>query len=241
MLATDVGPVIDERRATRSRRYVDAMHAAGCVRHRVALPAACAHGTFVAPTLIVRRQPRAADARGVRPGICTCRDVSRRRARRARSTRSTRSVTGSRSASTAASTRRSTRIVRRARVGNVYVNRNMIGAVVGVQPFGGEGLSGHRAQGGRSALPVPLRRRAHAVPSTRPPPAATPRCSRRATWLPTRWRSICTPSSRTPGSGASFATRTLTDGAPNSSSTSLRDAFGKAFERADVDCSRPTP
>jgi RHH-type proline utilization regulon transcriptional repressor/proline dehydrogenase/delta 1-pyrroline-5-carboxylate dehydrogenase len=31
---------------------------------------------------------------------------------------------------------------RRARVGNLYVNRNMIGAVVGVQPFGGEGLSG---------------------------------------------------------------------------------------------------
>ena len=28
------------------------------------------------------------------------------------------------------------------RVGNIYVNRNMIGAVVGVQPFGGEGLSG---------------------------------------------------------------------------------------------------
>jgi RHH-type transcriptional regulator, proline utilization regulon repressor / proline dehydrogenase / delta 1-pyrroline-5-carboxylate dehydrogenase len=26
--------------------------------------------------------------------------------------------------------------------GNVYVNRNMIGAVVGVQPFGGHGLSG---------------------------------------------------------------------------------------------------
>ena len=30
----------------------------------------------------------------------------------------------------------------RARIGNVYVNRNIIGAVVGVQPFGGEGLSG---------------------------------------------------------------------------------------------------
>ena len=30
----------------------------------------------------------------------------------------------------------------RAHIGNVYVNRNMIGAVVGVQPFGGEGLSG---------------------------------------------------------------------------------------------------
>ena len=34
------------------------------------------------------------------------------------------------------------RIAARARVGNVYVNRNQIGAVVGVQPFGGQGLSG---------------------------------------------------------------------------------------------------
>ena len=33
-------------------------------------------------------------------------------------------------------------VVAGARVGNVYVNRNMVGAVVGVQPFGGEGLSG---------------------------------------------------------------------------------------------------
>ena len=33
-------------------------------------------------------------------------------------------------------------VVREARVGNIYVNRTMIGAVVGVQPFGGEGLSG---------------------------------------------------------------------------------------------------
>ena len=33
-------------------------------------------------------------------------------------------------------------VVERVRVGNIYVNRNQIGAVVGVQPFGGEGLSG---------------------------------------------------------------------------------------------------
>jgi RHH-type transcriptional regulator, proline utilization regulon repressor / proline dehydrogenase / delta 1-pyrroline-5-carboxylate dehydrogenase len=33
-------------------------------------------------------------------------------------------------------------VVSGARVGNIYVNRSMIGAVVGVQPFGGEGLSG---------------------------------------------------------------------------------------------------
>ena len=37
---------------------------------------------------------------------------------------------------------RAQRLADAARVGNVYVNRNIIGAVVGVQPFGGEGLSG---------------------------------------------------------------------------------------------------
>ena len=33
-------------------------------------------------------------------------------------------------------------VCQRVRAGNAYVNRNMIGAIVGAQPFGGEGLSG---------------------------------------------------------------------------------------------------
>jgi len=33
-------------------------------------------------------------------------------------------------------------ITERSGAGNIYINRNMIGAVVGVQPFGGRGLSG---------------------------------------------------------------------------------------------------
>lgn len=41
-----------------------------------------------------------------------------------------------------------------AKVGNLYVNRNMVGAVVGVQPFGGEGLSG-RSESRWSAVSVP--------------------------------------------------------------------------------------
>ncbi|MCK5355567.1 MAG: aldehyde dehydrogenase family protein, partial [Methyloprofundus sp.] len=42
----------------------------------------------------------------------------------------------------------------RVRVGNIYVNRNMIGAVVGVQPFGGMGLSGTGPKaGGPGYLP----------------------------------------------------------------------------------------
>ena len=46
-------------------------------------------------------------------------------------------------------------IVQRARAGNVYVNRNMIGAVVGVQPFGGDRLSG---TGPKAGGPLYLRR-----------------------------------------------------------------------------------
>ena len=52
------------------------------------------------------------------------------------------------------------RIAARLPHGNVYVNRNMIGAVVGTQPFGGTGLSGTGPKAGGPELPAPLRRRA---------------------------------------------------------------------------------
>ena len=51
-------------------------------------------------------------------------------------------------------------IAARARVGNVYVNRNMIGAQVGVQPFGGMGLSGTGPKAGGPQLFAALRDRA---------------------------------------------------------------------------------
>jgi RHH-type proline utilization regulon transcriptional repressor/proline dehydrogenase/delta 1-pyrroline-5-carboxylate dehydrogenase len=50
-------------------------------------------------------------------------------------------------------------VISRAHVGNIYVNRNVIGAVVGVQPFGGEGLSGTGPKaGGRCICSVCWRR-----------------------------------------------------------------------------------
>jgi RHH-type proline utilization regulon transcriptional repressor/proline dehydrogenase/delta 1-pyrroline-5-carboxylate dehydrogenase len=74
------------------------------------------------------------------------------------------------------------RIEQLARVGNLYVNRNQIGAVVGVQPFGACGLrvAGCRAPGQKPvgrvtccALPM------SALPRSTPPQwAATPRCCR---------------------------------------------------------------
>jgi RHH-type proline utilization regulon transcriptional repressor/proline dehydrogenase/delta 1-pyrroline-5-carboxylate dehydrogenase len=52
----------------------------------------------------------------------------------------------------------------RARVGNIYVNRSMIGAVVGVQPFGGQGLSG---TGPKAGGPLYLQRLLRSAPAPR--------------------------------------------------------------------------
>jgi RHH-type proline utilization regulon transcriptional repressor/proline dehydrogenase/delta 1-pyrroline-5-carboxylate dehydrogenase len=43
---------------------------------------------------------------------------------------------------------RADEISKTANIGNVYINRDMVGAVVGVQPFGGEGLSGTGCKAG---------------------------------------------------------------------------------------------
>ena len=51
-------------------------------------------------------------------------------------------------------------VVARLAVGNVYVNRNMIGAVVGTQPFGGHGLSGTGPKAGGPNYLRALRHRA---------------------------------------------------------------------------------
>src|SRR3546814_12560886 len=52
------------------------------------------------------------------------------------------------------------RVSERILAGNIYVNRNIVGAVVGVQPFGGEGFSGTGPKaGGPLYLPRLLSRR----------------------------------------------------------------------------------
>ncbi|NNL88394.1 MAG: bifunctional proline dehydrogenase/L-glutamate gamma-semialdehyde dehydrogenase PutA [Marinicaulis sp.] len=53
------------------------------------------------------------------------------------------------------------RVAQAARIGNVYVNRNQIGAVVGVQPFGGEGLSGTGPKAGGPHYLRALQKRLH--------------------------------------------------------------------------------
>jgi Delta 1-pyrroline-5-carboxylate dehydrogenase len=51
-------------------------------------------------------------------------------------------------------------VISKAHVGNLYINRNIVGAVVGVQPFGGEGLSG---TGPKAGGPLYIYRLMHQV------------------------------------------------------------------------------
>ena len=139
-LDTDVGPVIDTAAKTELQQHVEKLRRLAKPVCELRLPTGAENGSFVAPCAfeiprmdflerevfgpvlhVIRYQRTALDnvidaingtGYGLTLGI----------------------------ASRVESTIR--HIQSRARVGNIYVNRNMIGAVVGVQPFGGEGLSG---------------------------------------------------------------------------------------------------
>src|SRR5260370_22337281 len=74
-------------------------------------------------------------------------------------------------------------VVERLAAGNVYVNRNIIGAVVGVQPFGGHSLSG---TGPKAGGPLYLKRLRCVAPALWPAigePVAAPLAARLCEWL----------------------------------------------------------
>jgi RHH-type proline utilization regulon transcriptional repressor/proline dehydrogenase/delta 1-pyrroline-5-carboxylate dehydrogenase len=75
-------------------------------------------------------------------------------------------------------------IVDKIKVGNVYVNRNIVGAVVGVQPFGGEGKSGTGPKAGGPFYLYRLTRAAWAPKLALQPVAAN--LSGLSSWPP--WR-----------------------------------------------------
>jgi len=139
-LATDVGPVIDEAARRRLLDHIERMRAAGRAVYQPPMPAECARGCFVAPTLIEIGTLAEIGGEVFGPVLHVLRfDADRLDALLADINATGYGLTlgvHSRIDATVA------RVVAGARVGNVYVNRNIIGAVVGVQPFGGEGLSG---------------------------------------------------------------------------------------------------
>jgi RHH-type proline utilization regulon transcriptional repressor/proline dehydrogenase/delta 1-pyrroline-5-carboxylate dehydrogenase len=139
-LSVDIGPVIDAEAQTNLQNHIQAIRGKAKDFYALPLSPACQNGSFVAPTMIeindlseltkevfgpvlhiLRYQrkdlPQLIDAInatgfGLTLGIHTRIDET------------------------------IDFITNRAHVGNMYVNRNIVGAVVGVQPFGGEGKSG---------------------------------------------------------------------------------------------------
>ncbi|MCK4162941.1 trifunctional transcriptional regulator/proline dehydrogenase/L-glutamate gamma-semialdehyde dehydrogenase [Ralstonia pseudosolanacearum] len=151
-LSTDVGPVIDAEARDNIVGHIEGMRAKGRRVHQAPAPAACAHGTFVPPTVIELDSLSDLTREIFGPVLHVVR--WKRTADNAGLTRLIEQINGTGYGLTLGIHTRIdetiAHIVERARVGNLYVNRNIVGAVVGVQPFGGEGLSGTGPKAGGS-------------------------------------------------------------------------------------------
>jgi len=136
--ATDVGPLIDEQARRPLARYVEELKARG--RLIGESPLSARTGCFLAPVAVEVDSIR--DIPGERFGPIL--HVARFAIANLDRVIDEINATGY-GLTMGVHTRidsRAEHIRARAAVGNLYVNRNTIGAVVGVQPFGGEGLSG---------------------------------------------------------------------------------------------------
>ena len=137
---TDVGPVIDEDAKAMLDAHKDKMRREAKELLNLKLPDEAAHGTFVSPAAYEISSIGVLEREVFGPIL----HVVRYKADRLAQVCEAINDTGygltlgihSRIDTTVEE------IVERVHVGNIYVNRNQIGAVVGAQPFGGEGLSG---------------------------------------------------------------------------------------------------
>lgn len=139
LLATDIGPVIDEEALRMLENHLVKMQSEATFLYQVPMKA-LPPGHFFAPTLLEIKQLSVLQREVFGPVL----HVIRYAAKNLDKVLDDINQTGygltlgihSRIDATVKY------IEDRVAVGNIYVNRNMIGAVVGVQPFGGEGLSG---------------------------------------------------------------------------------------------------
>src|SRR5690606_25333942 len=139
-LATDIGPLIDRHAMDALAPHVARMQVEGRLLKRLPLPAGLERGSFFPPHAFeLDRLDRL-----TREVFGPILHVIRYDAGRLDAVIDAVNATGYGLTLGVHSRIEATweRVRERARVGNLYVNRNMIGAVVGVQPFGGEGLSG---------------------------------------------------------------------------------------------------
>jgi RHH-type proline utilization regulon transcriptional repressor/proline dehydrogenase/delta 1-pyrroline-5-carboxylate dehydrogenase len=156
LLETDVGPVIDEPARAMLEGHAREVVKGARWHHRLALPATAQRGTFVAPLAVQIDSIKRLEREWFGPIL----HLVTYRARDLEQLIDEINATGfgltfgihSRIDSTVR------RVASRVSAGNVYVNRNIIGAIVGTQPFGGCGLSG---TGPKAGGPHYLHRFAH--------------------------------------------------------------------------------
>jgi RHH-type transcriptional regulator, proline utilization regulon repressor / proline dehydrogenase / delta 1-pyrroline-5-carboxylate dehydrogenase len=138
--ATDIGPVIDEDAMDRLDAHKLRMQKQAIELIDIPLPFGCQGGTYVTPAVF-----EVADAQVLKEEVFgPILHVVRYQA--GHLDKVIEAINGSGYGLTLGLHSRiatvADYVAEHARVGNLYVNRNQIGAVVGVQPFGGEGLSG---------------------------------------------------------------------------------------------------
>ncbi len=140
LLSTDIGPVIDKDALSMLEAHAASMEKIGKLIYQVELPTDCEQGIFFAPRAYEIESLDCLEREVFGPVLHVVRYKSQDLDRVIESINNTHyGLTlgiHSRINETV------TYIQQRMHVGNCYVNRNMIGAVVGVQPFGGENLSG---------------------------------------------------------------------------------------------------
>jgi RHH-type transcriptional regulator, proline utilization regulon repressor / proline dehydrogenase / delta 1-pyrroline-5-carboxylate dehydrogenase len=138
--ATDVGPVIDEDAATKLEAHKMRMQKQAVQLVDLPLPEGCRGGTYVTPAVYEIDDASLLREEVFGPILHVVRFSA------GELDRVVEAINASGYGLTLALHSRIAAVAdfvaERARVGNFYVNRNQIGATVGVQPFGGEGLSG---------------------------------------------------------------------------------------------------
>ena len=153
-LATDIGPVIDLEAQQNLLGHIERMKATAKQHFSLALPAELqAQGTFVPPTVLEIGSMAELKREVFGPVLHVV------RYRRADLDKVVDAINATGYGLTLGVHSRIDEtidfITSRAHVGNIYVNRNIVGAVVGVQPFGGEGKSG---TGPKAGGPLYLKR-----------------------------------------------------------------------------------
>lgn len=179
-LAVDIGPVITAEAKAGIEKHVEAMRARGHRVEQQALSPETGHGTFVPPTIIELTSIADLEREVFGPVL----HVIRYARENLDALIDAINATGygltfglhTRLDETIAE------VTSRIAAGNLYINRNVIGAIVGVQPFGGRGLSGTGPKAG-GPLYLPRLVREVPVPTPRADAEIDPALADLATWL----------------------------------------------------------